>query len=120
MEAQRKTEVEYDDGDDTASDSWSDFDSDDDDDHALVRTQSGRLQRVEEDQSSDDEEIFGIIPSLTKSGETTVESSPETIVDGEGDYFNHRSTSVTFADNQFGKQREGGDAEIVSPLSPGS
>lgn len=109
--------VEYDDDADTASDSWSECDdSDDDTGHALVRTESGRSRPVEEDLSSDDEDIYGIVPQLTKSGETSTNTSPESLFEGINDYFNHREpSSKVAADEHPDKQVNAADVEVVSP-----
>ena len=124
-EAKKSEPTEYDDGEDTASDSWSEYDSDDDDDHALVRTQSGRLQRVEADakeddeDSSDGEEIYGMMPALIKdvgSSASSAETSPASIIETTQDYFNHVNVA-TVTDGVPEKGAEAVTVEIASPMS---
>jgi hypothetical protein len=110
-----KSFIEYDE-EDTVSDEWSECDSSDDDDHALVRTQSGRLQSVEieVDDSSEDEEIYGIMPQLSRDVGSSSENSPASDIDGPTDYFNLGSALPKDASM---KQVENAEVEILSPMS---
>jgi hypothetical protein len=112
--------TEYND-EDTASDEWSEYDSSDDDDHALTRTQSGRLQRVqiEIEDSSEDEEIYGMMPQLSKDVGSSSETSPASDIDGPlgpTDYFNMGTESMLTKDPSV-KQAENVEVEILSPMS---
>ena len=123
---QQKQEIqEDDDGESTASDDWSEYDSDDDEDHALVRTQSGRLHRVEvdaqeEDDSSDGEEIYGMMPALIKdvgSNASSADTSPASISEGTEDYFTQIAHAPVLAGDETAKHVEKVDVEIASPMS---
>jgi hypothetical protein len=121
----KQQEVADSDGEDTASDEeWSECDDSDDEGHALVRTQSGRLQRVEpeeeDDMSSDDEEIYGMVPPLIRDEGSSVETSPASTIEGDLDYFSHGAILPESAGKELGKAANVAQIDITSRMSIGA